>query len=152
MDCSMPGSSVHGILQARILEWVIISFSRGSSESRDQIYISWLAGSFFTTESPGKQSQLYRYKLILWPNLMNTKKKKKKFWSIMYLILWYTHFFKNIKYYSSHPMLYSILLYKSLAQNSHWSWGQYFRQGTEVTACLCSTLSGLGCETPETGA
>ena len=35
MDCSPPGSSVHGILQARILEWVAISFSRGSSQPRD---------------------------------------------------------------------------------------------------------------------
>ena len=36
MDCSLPGSSVHGILQARILEWVAIAFSRGSSKPRDQ--------------------------------------------------------------------------------------------------------------------
>ena len=36
LDCSPPDSSVHGILQARILEWVAISFSRGSSQSRDQ--------------------------------------------------------------------------------------------------------------------
>ena len=35
MDCSLPGSSVHGILQARILEWVAIPFSRGSSQPRD---------------------------------------------------------------------------------------------------------------------
>ena len=35
MDCSLPGSSVHGISQARILEWVAISFSRGSSQPRD---------------------------------------------------------------------------------------------------------------------
>ena len=51
MDCSLPGSSVHGILQARILEWVAIS-SRGSSRPRDQTYISCLAGGFFTTEPP----------------------------------------------------------------------------------------------------
>ena len=38
MDCSPPGSSVHGILQARILEWVVISFSRGSSQPRDQTW------------------------------------------------------------------------------------------------------------------
>ena len=38
MDCSLPGSSVHGIFQARVLEWVAISFSRGSSWPRDQ---SW---------------------------------------------------------------------------------------------------------------
>ena len=38
MDCSPPGSSVHGILQARILEWVDISFSRGSSQLRDRMH------------------------------------------------------------------------------------------------------------------
>ena len=40
MDCSLPGFSVHGILQARILEWVTISFSRGSSRPRDQTQVS----------------------------------------------------------------------------------------------------------------
>ena len=40
MDCSPPGSSVHGILQARILEWVAISSSRGSSQPRDQTRVS----------------------------------------------------------------------------------------------------------------
>jgi len=35
MDCSLPGPSVHGILQARILEWVAVPFSRGSSQPRD---------------------------------------------------------------------------------------------------------------------
>ena len=40
MDCSPPGSSVHGILQARILEWVAIPFSRGSSQPRDQTQVS----------------------------------------------------------------------------------------------------------------
>ena len=39
MDCSPPGSSVHGILQARLLEWVVISYSRGSSQHRDQTRI-----------------------------------------------------------------------------------------------------------------
>ena len=48
MDCSLPGSSVHGILQARILEWVVISFSRGSSQGRDWTRVSWIAGRFFT--------------------------------------------------------------------------------------------------------
>ena len=40
MVCSPPGSSVHGILQVRILEWVAISFSRGSSQPRDQTQVS----------------------------------------------------------------------------------------------------------------
>ena len=43
MDCSQPGSSVHGILQARILEWVAFPFSRGSSQPRDQTWISYTA-------------------------------------------------------------------------------------------------------------
>ena len=43
MDCTLPSSSVHGILRARILEWVAISFSRGSSQPRDQTCISWFS-------------------------------------------------------------------------------------------------------------
>ena len=43
MDCSPPGSSVHGILQARILEWVAIPFSRGSSQARDQTCVSYVS-------------------------------------------------------------------------------------------------------------
>ena len=47
MDYSPPGSSVHGILQARILEWVAISFSRGSSRPRDRTQVSHIAGRCF---------------------------------------------------------------------------------------------------------
>ena len=50
MDCSPPGSSVHGILQARILERVAISSSRGSSQPRNWTRVSCIAGGFFTTE------------------------------------------------------------------------------------------------------
>ena len=48
MDCSPPGSSVHGGVQARILEWVAISFSRGSSQPRDQTRVSCIEGRPFT--------------------------------------------------------------------------------------------------------
>ena len=48
MNCSPPGSSIHGIVQARVLEWVAISFSRGSSQPRDQTRVSCTAGRFFT--------------------------------------------------------------------------------------------------------
>ena len=54
MDCSPLGSSVHGILQARILEWVAIPFSRGPSWPRDGTWVSCIAGGFFTAEPPGK--------------------------------------------------------------------------------------------------
>ena len=49
MDCSPPGSSVHGVLQARILEWVAIPFSRGSSQPRDWMQASSVAGRWFTS-------------------------------------------------------------------------------------------------------
>ena len=48
MDCSLPGSSMHGIFQARVLEWVAISFSRESSWPRDQTQISHTAVRHFT--------------------------------------------------------------------------------------------------------
>ena len=48
MDSSLPGSPVHGILQARILEWVAIHFSRGSPRPRDRTQVSCIEGRFFT--------------------------------------------------------------------------------------------------------
>ena len=56
-DCSLRGSSIHGILQAGILEWVAISSSKGSSQPRDWTRVSCItctAGGFLTTEPPGK--------------------------------------------------------------------------------------------------
>ena len=57
MDCSPPGSSVHGILQTRILEWVAIFFSRRSSQPRDRTYVSCTGGGFFSTELPKSGSE-----------------------------------------------------------------------------------------------
>ena len=54
MDCSPPGSSDHGIFQVRIIEWVAIFSSRGSSRPRDQTCISCLVGRLFTPVPPGK--------------------------------------------------------------------------------------------------
>ena len=57
VDCSLPGSSVHGTLRTRTLEWAAMPFSRGSSRPRDRTHspaASALAGGFFTTEPPGK--------------------------------------------------------------------------------------------------
>ena len=57
INCSLPGSSVHGIFQAIVLEWIAISFSSGSSWPRDQTQIFHIAGRFFTIwatrEAPG---------------------------------------------------------------------------------------------------
>ena len=54
MDCSPPGFSVHKISQARILEWVAIPFSSGSSQPMDRTQISYIAGKFFISVLPGK--------------------------------------------------------------------------------------------------
>ena len=48
VDCSLSGSSVHGIFQARVLEWIAISFSRGSSQPRNRTQVSGIAGRCFT--------------------------------------------------------------------------------------------------------
>ena len=80
MDCSSPGSTVHGISQARILEWVAIPFSRGSSLHRDRTPVScgsYIADRLFTAEPPGKpwvwiqpnNSLLMSRKLQKWWNL-----------------------------------------------------------------------------------
>ena len=57
-DCSLPGSSVHGILQARVLEWLAIASSRGSSQPKDQFRIFCIAGILFTAEPSGKLKYL----------------------------------------------------------------------------------------------
>ena len=64
MDCGPPGSSVHGILQARILEYVAISFSRGCSQFRHQTGVSCIAGACITSEPPGKPLILVENTLI----------------------------------------------------------------------------------------
>ena len=48
MDRNLPGSSVYGIFQVRVLEWVALSFSRGSSQPMDRIRVSLIAGRCFT--------------------------------------------------------------------------------------------------------
>ena len=48
MDCSLPGSSIRGIFQARILEWAAVSFSQGSSQPKDLTQVSRIAGRHFT--------------------------------------------------------------------------------------------------------
>ena len=69
MNCSPPGSSVHGIFQARILEWVAPSFPRGSSWPRDWTCVFCTAGRFFTIwatmESPIKSQGWWKGKVAL---------------------------------------------------------------------------------------
>ena len=64
MDCSLPGSSVHGILQARILEWVAILFSRGSSQLRDWTQVFSTADRFFTIWATRKAPITSSYSIL----------------------------------------------------------------------------------------
>ena len=79
MEYSPPVCSVHGIIQAGILEWVAISFSRGYSQSRDQTQVSCIAADALTSEPPGKPNQLVR-------RYLNLKKKKKTLSSSAHLL------------------------------------------------------------------
>ena len=74
MDCGPPGSSVHGVLQARILERIAIPFSRGSSWSRDWNLFSCIAGRFFLPSEPPGKPQRWGQKCI--------KKKIISSWSV----------------------------------------------------------------------
>ena len=71
MDCSLPDTSVHGISQTRIVEWIAISFSRGSSQLRDWTHVFCLAEIFFTTEPPGKPSFNMSMLLVYYSLLLN---------------------------------------------------------------------------------
>ena len=64
MDCSLTGSSIHSILQARTLEWVAISFSRGSSQPRNRILVSCIAGK------KAEHWRIYAFELWCWRRLL----------------------------------------------------------------------------------
>ena len=78
MDCSLPGSSVHGILQTRILEWVDIPSSRGSSQPRDRTWCSCIAGRFFTVWVT-REAQYKPYINVVWLARMRLGKKEQSF-------------------------------------------------------------------------
>ena len=71
MDCSLSGFSVHGIFQARVLEWIAISFSRGSSRPRNRTWVSHITGRRF-------------YHLSRQGGPLKKKKKKKAYKVKMY--------------------------------------------------------------------
>ena len=59
MDCSPPGFSTHGIFPARVLEWVAISFSRGSSQPKNWTQVSHIAGRCFTLWATQEAHHIY---------------------------------------------------------------------------------------------
>ena len=100
MDCSPPGSSVHGISQARILEWVAISFSRGSSPPRCQTCISCVScstGRFFTTMPPEPPKNVLQsaYSSLLPPSC----------WQLLFLLSSQVCLFQNVIQLESYSIL-----------------------------------------------
>ena len=86
VDCSRPGSSVPGILQARLLEWVAISLSKGSSRPRDWTQVSCIAGGFFTNwairEAPIWTTALSN-SMKLWAIRVGPPKTDESLWRIL---------------------------------------------------------------------
>ena len=81
MDCSPRDSSVHGILQARILEWVTISFSKGSSRPRDWTRISYISGRFFTIWATREALGWVKIQFQIKGEVIRMK-KSHKWWSL----------------------------------------------------------------------
>ena len=81
MECSLPGSSVHGLFQARIPERVAISFSRGSFRPWDQTPSLVLAGRFFTTASLGKSCNKTDIEGKFGHRVMHTERVSGEDWS-----------------------------------------------------------------------
>ena len=105
---AIPGSSVHGVLQARILEWVAISFSRGSSQRRDRTRVSCISGRFFTnwaTREAYLSCRAYFYMLTCHLNIFLAEVSVKVFdpfyAQVMYfLTVWFYGFFEYLGYQS----------------------------------------------------
>ena len=92
MDCSLLGSSIHRIFQTRVLEWIAISFSRGSSRPRDQTRVSHIAGRHFTIwatweaqRAPGAGEKWSPNPFSLEKTLMlgKVEGKRRKWWQRM---------------------------------------------------------------------
>ena len=114
MDCSSPGSSVHGILQARILEWVASPFSKRSSRPRDQTQVSCCRQIVYHLSHQGRPHSTLQYNTILqWPNFDSdpqfSDSEVARHYSLSLLLM-----FLAVKILQSHKFL-LLLLHQSLA-------------------------------------
>ena len=100
IDCSPPGSSIHGILQVRILEWISIPSSRGSSQTRDQTLVSCITGTLLTIWATYmldyNESSIYKFTQTLYteckPSKLNSKwvrVPKVRFVTIINTLQWH---------------------------------------------------------------
>ena len=104
-DCSLPGSSVHGLLQARILEWVAIPSSRGSPQPRDQTWVSHTAGRLLS-EPPGKPWNV-RMIIYWWLCYFNAEAwlQVTEPWRMCWAFVWRGSFLENfLSFVSCFPL------------------------------------------------
>ena len=92
MDCSLPGSSIHGILSARVLEWVAIPFSRGSSQPRDQTCVS-----FVSLAPPPRRCHQKPWKKLRPDQASFFKQQKSKICFLLIIKVLCNHYWKLIK-------------------------------------------------------
>ena len=106
MGCSLPGSSVHGILQARILEWVAIPFSRASSQPGDQTWVSHIAGRFFTVWTT-REAQIQS------PETKSYLRRSQWLWQPLNSMMWEELFHRKLPWQSSRTMVhFPFMLFK----------------------------------------
>ena len=133
MDCSLPGSSVRGILQARIVDWVASPFSWRSSQSRDWTQVSCIADRFLLFEPPGKPtnifySMIYYYCTHTYTHIERKSFQKKYFlpslfvmhsiifyYIQLYYILLCSLFVAITQFISEHPSGMQTIVWKALA-------------------------------------
>ena len=118
MDCSLPGSSVHGIFQSSILEWDVVSSFKPSSWPRDQTCISCVSctgSKFFTIEPPGKPVK------VKWPAVNHSTSENQSFSWIQ--VVWFQSpdFEENTSRHSSGPKILRSM-YLILGSTSSVSW------------------------------
>ena len=121
-DCSPPGSSVHGILQARILECIAIPFSRGSSQPRDRTLVSHIAGRFFTIWATGTSYVLF--------HTVNH--------FFIFLIFWSTNIFNVEEFQSIFHVVHAfcVTFFKLLVKLRSWTFTLMFSSKNSITLAL----------------
>ena len=120
MDYNTPGSSVHGILQARVLKWVVISYFRGSSQPRDWTHVVYTAGRFFiiwATREALKYS-VHHTHCVSWELISNVSFSLKAEYNLLLLRyhLWYIVGEEVVIFFNYHFHVLSIKAMDSISQ------------------------------------
>ena len=118
MDCSLPGSSIHEIFQASVLEWVAISFSRGSFRPRDWTQVSCIAARHFTIWATREKGMATQFSILAWRGAWWAMGLQKRTW------LSSTHvcILNTIGVYIPRWRLIATNLYTDFFLNFHVSW------------------------------